>query len=107
MKNIYLILFVLIFAVSSSAQTARVKGVILDEFNTPVENVLVKVEERGTVTNANGFYLLDVPANKKITIIFSHVSFKNTLVSVKLNPNEDFELNPVLNTKTEQIGEGR
>ena len=105
MKNIYLILFISFFTVSSFAQTARIKGVILDEFNTPVENVTVKVEERGTVTNANGFYLLDVPANKKITIIFSHVSFKNTSIVVKLNPNEDFELNPVLNTKTEQIGE--
>lgn len=102
MKYIYLILF---FAVSSFAQTARVKGVILDEFDTPIENVTVKVEEKGTVTNANGFYLLDVSANKKITIIFSHVSFKNTSIVVKLNPNQDFELNPVLNTKTEQIGE--
>lgn len=102
MKYIYVILF---FAVSSFAQTARVKGVILDEFDTPIENVTVKVEEKGTVTNANGFYLLDVSANKKITIIFSHVSFKNTSIVVKLNPNQDFELNPVLNTKTEQIGE--
>jgi hypothetical protein len=102
LKYIYLILF---FAVSSFAQTARVKGVILDEFDTPIENVTVKVEEKGTVTNANGFYLLDVSANKKITIIFSHVSFKNTSIVVKLNPNQDFELNPVLNTKTEQIGE--
>jgi hypothetical protein len=105
LKNLYLILFISFFTVSSFAQTARVKGVILDEFNAPVENVSVKVEDRGTVTNANGFYLLDVPANKKITIIFSHVSFKNTSITVKLNPNEDFELNPVLNTKTEQIGE--
>jgi len=102
LKYIYVILF---FAVSSFAQTARVKGVILDEFDTPIENVTVKVEEKGTVTNANGFYLLDVSANKKITIIFSHVSFKNTSIVVKLNPNQDFELNPVLNTKTEQIGE--
>lgn len=105
MKNIYLILLVIFCAVSSYAQTARVKGVILDEFNTPVENVTIKVEDKGTVTNANGFYLLDVPANKKITLIFSHISFKNTSISIKLEPNQDFELNPVLNTKTEQIGE--
>uniref|UniRef100_UPI00404B5104 TonB-dependent receptor n=1 Tax=Flavobacterium sp. TaxID=239 RepID=UPI00404B5104 len=105
MKNPYLILFVSFFALCSFAQTARVKGVILDEFNSPVENVSVKVENNGTVTNANGFYLLDIPANKEITILFSHVSFKNISVKVKLNSNEDFELNPVLNSKTEQIGE--
>jgi hypothetical protein len=105
LKNIYLILFFSFATIGCFAQTARIKGVILDEFNTPIENVTIKVEDYGTVTNANGFYLLDVPANKKITIIFSHVSFKKTSVTVKLNPNEDFELNPVLNTKTEQIGE--
>ena len=44
-------------------------------------------------------------ANKKITLIFSHTSYKKTTVELTLLPNEDFELNPVLNTKSEQIGE--
>lgn len=87
------------------AQTARIKGVILDEFNAPIENVSIKVGETGTVSNKNGFYLLEVPANKEITIVFSHVTFKNTVITVTLKSNEDFELNPVLNAKVTQIGE--
>ncbi|KIX22277.1 TonB-dependent receptor [Flavobacterium sp. 316] len=87
------------------AQTARIKGVILDEFNAPVENVSIKVGETGTVSNKNGFYLLEVPANKEITIVFSHVTFKNTVITVTLKSNEDFELNPVLNARVTQIGE--
>ena len=87
------------------AQTARVKGVILDEFNEPIENVSITVGEKGTVSDKTGFYLLEVPANKQITIVFSHVSFKNSKIKLALKPNEDFELNPVLNTQSEQLGE--
>jgi hypothetical protein len=105
LKNIYLVLFISIFSLTTFAQTARVKGVILDEFNSPVENVSVKVGDKGTVTNANGFYLLDVPSNKKITIIFSHISFKNSVVTLELRPNEDFEFNPVMNANVQEIGE--
>ena len=105
MKNIYLILFISIISLTSFGQTARIKGIILDEFNNPVENVSVKEGEKGTVTNANGFYLLDVPSNKKITIIFSHISFKNSLVTLELKPNEDFEFNPVMNANVQEIGE--
>ena len=105
MKNIYLILFISIISLTSFAQTARVKGVILDEFNNPVENVSVKVGDKGTVTNNNGFYLLDVPSNKKITIVFSHISFKNSVITLELKPNEDFEFNPVMNANVQEIGE--
>lgn len=105
MKNIFLILFISIISLTSFAQTARVKGVILDEFNNPVENVSVKVGDKGTVTNNNGFYLLDVPSNKKITIVFSHISFKNSVITLELKPNEDFEFNPVMNANVQEIGE--
>ena len=105
MKQLFLLWFFAAFGFSSLAQTARVKGVILDEFNLPIENVTVKVGDKGTVTNANGFYFLEIPANTKVTLTFSHVSFKKTVVEVTLKPNEDYELNPVLSSKVEQIGE--
>jgi hypothetical protein len=105
LKQLFLLWFFAAFGFSSLAQTARVKGVILDEFNLPIENVTVKVGDKGTVTNANGFYFLEIPANTKVTLTFSHVSFKKTVVEVTLKPNEDYELNPVLSSKVEQIGE--
>jgi len=105
LKQLFLLWFFAAFGFSSLAQTARVKGVILDEFNLPIENVTVKVGDKGTVTNANGFYFLEIPANTKVTLTFSHVSFKKTTVEITLKPNEDYELNPVLSSKVEQIGE--
>ena len=105
MKQLFLLWFFAAFSFFSHAQTARVKGVILDEFNSPIENVTVRVGDKGTVTNANGFYLLEIPANSKVSVTFSHISFKKTSVAITLKPNEDFELNPVLSSKVEQIGE--
>jgi len=105
LKNIVLFLVFSLFSVFSVAQNARVKGVILDENNNPVENVTISADDLGTVTNSNGFYILEIPANKIVTLVFSHVSFKKTELKVILKPNEDFELNPVLNSKVEEIGE--
>jgi hypothetical protein len=105
LKQLFLLCFFTAFSLSSLAQKARVKGVILDEFNLPIENVAIKSGTKGTVTNANGFYFLEIPANTKVTLTFSHVSFKKTTVEVTLKPNEDYEFNPVLSSKVEQIGE--
>ncbi|WP_445455323.1 carboxypeptidase-like regulatory domain-containing protein [Flavobacterium sp. HNIBRBA15423] len=102
-KLIFLVVFCF-FEQFLLAQTARIKGVILDEFNNPIENVTVNVGENGTVTNKNGFYSLEVPANKEITIVFSHVSFKSATIVTTLKKNEDFEFYPVLNARVTQIG---
>ncbi|PWA05422.1 TonB-dependent receptor [Flavobacterium psychrotolerans] len=90
---------------SNYAQTARVKGIILDENSVPVDNVNISYQNKLTHTNANGFYELTVPANQKITIIFSHVSLKKTTATLQLKPNEDYEFNVVMNNKAEQMGE--
>ncbi len=87
------------------AQTARIKGVILNEENQPLEGVSITADALGTISNANGFFLLKVPANQKIKVVFSFIGYKNSSVVVQLSPNEDYEFNPVLNTRTEQIGE--
>ena len=105
MKNIILVFIIGLFSLTVSAQKARVKGVILDEFNNPVENVTVKVGDKGTVSNENGFYIIEVEANTKVTITFSHVSLKKITLELNLKPNEDFELNPVMNSKVEEFGE--
>ena len=81
MKNIYLLITITFITLSSFAQKARVKGVILDEFNTPIENVTVKTNDIGTVTNSNGFYLLDVPANQKIVLILVKLEIMSYTIS--------------------------
>ena len=92
-------------AAASFAQTARVKGVILDEANKPVENVSVTCLDKSTTSNENGFYLITIPANQKVTLVFSHVSLKRATTSLMLRPNEDFEFNLVMSSQAEQMGE--
>lgn len=105
MKKISLFLVFSFFSIISFAQKARVKGVILDELKNPVENVSIQLESKITFTNENGFYSIEIPANQKVSLIFSHQSFKNSTISIELKPNEDFELNPVMSAKIEQMGE--
>ena len=87
------------------AQTATIKGVILDENNIPVSGANITYGTSGTLSDFNGFYLLEIPAGEKVTITFSHITFKNSMLTVQLKNNEDYEFNPVLSTNVEQIGE--
>jgi hypothetical protein len=102
-KNLAAVLFFFI-SVAAFAQTARIKGVILDENNQPVEDADISYKNTSATSNKNGFYILTVPANQKITIIFSHLSNKSASLDIALKPNEDFEFNPVLSKKIEMIG---
>ena len=104
-KNLLITLLVLFTGSIVIAQNARVKGIILDENDNPVENVNIAYGTKSTVTNSNGFYSFTVPANKKITLVFTHVSLKKTTAILELKPNEDFEFNVTMNEKAEQMGE--
>ncbi|ALJ04235.1 TonB-dependent receptor [Pseudalgibacter alginicilyticus] len=93
----------LLFVCSVFSQTATVKGVILDENNTPIHNVNIKASNDGTKTNENGFYLLKIPINKNINIEFSHITYKKVTTTFNLENGEEVEFNPVMNSTIEQI----
>ena len=103
-SSLYIILFLLVsnFCIG---QTATVTGVILDEFSNPVENVNVSYLNTATTTDATGFYKLTVPANKKITIVFTHVSLNKGLANLTLAPNEKHELDFKMTSNAEQMTE--
>ncbi len=105
LKNLLFTIVLLFIGNFVFAQFARVKGIILDENNNPVENVNISYQTKSTITNSNGFYTLTVPANKKITLIFSHISLKKTTATLELKTNEDFEFNVTMNDNAEQMGE--
>ena len=102
--SIFIIIFYLLYNIAS-AQTARVKGIVLDENNKPVEKVNITDGSSKTTTNENGFFSITIAANKKITLIFSHISLKKTTTVLELKPNEDLEFNPVMSSQSEEMGE--
>ena len=105
----------LVILISSNAisQNATIRGVILDNSNNPISNVNIKAEADGTQTNDNGFYLLKIPSNTDVKVIFSHISHQNIEAVFNLKNGEEMEFNPVMDVKVEQIatvviqGDGR
>ena len=97
-----------IFLLSCSfllAQTATVKGVILDEDQFPISGVTVSYGARGALSDLDGFYFIEIPADQPTTLTFSHVSHQNITLTLTLSPNEDYEFNPVMKVDVEQISE--
>ncbi len=88
------------------AQTATVRGVILDENDRPVEDVNITINtNRGTPSNVNGFYQLRVPAGENVTINFSHIAHEAVTLTLQLQEGEEYEFNPVMKINVAQIGE--
>ena len=105
LNKILLFSFFLYINTGIFAQSAIVKGVILDEKNRPVDGVNVTVLGKTIQSNPTGFYRIVVPANKKVTLVFSHISQKRVGITLTLKPNEDYEFNLVMNNQEEQMGE--
>ncbi|HJR99884.1 MAG TPA: TonB-dependent receptor [Flavobacterium sp.] len=78
---------------------------LLDTQNRPISNVNVSFSGHETQSNSKGFYVIKVPVNKKVNLVFSHLTFKKTSIALLLKSSEDYELNLVLNEHEEQIGE--
>jgi hypothetical protein len=104
-KNKLICLYFLIVSVVSFAQNARIKGVILDENNQPVEGVTVSYQSKSSVTDASGFYIITVPAKQKVVLVFSHISLSKITGTFQLKPNEDFEYNPIMVNGAEQLND--
>ncbi len=97
--------FFLFIEFTSFAQTAQIKGVILDQKKQPVSDVNVSCNGFVSKTNANGFFEITIPSNKKVGVLFTHISLKKAMVVVTLKTNEIYEFNLVMNDQQEQMGE--
>jgi hypothetical protein len=104
-NRLILVFFFFCFGLVATAQKARIKGIVLDANNQPIDNVNVVCLGNSTQSNTNGFFDLAVPANQQLVVVFTHISLKKTTVSILLKSNEDYELNLVMNNYQEQMGE--
>ena len=104
-NRLILVFFFFCIGFVATAQNARIKGIVLDANNHPIDNVNVVCLGNSTQSNANGFFDLSVPANQKIVVIFTHISLKKSTFSIFLKPNEEYEFNLVMNDYQEQMGE--
>ena len=89
------------------AQNTTFQCIITNDSQEPIPYVTVSTNTGlGTITNENGFYQLNVPAENKLVITFSHITHEKVVLTINPQPSSIQELHPVMNTKNAQIGEG-
>lgn len=105
MKCIKIILvFFFLCTALAKAQTATIIGVVLDEEDKALTNVNISSSTKGTFSDNDGFYKLQIIADTETTITFSHLGHKNVILeNLILTTNETYEFNPVMKTDAVQI----
>lgn len=104
MKTQFALLLLLFFGLQNLySQTATIKGIVLNENQLPVYGANISFPNGGTLTNQNGFYSLEIPANVEIQIEISYIGFKKISFPINLPENAEKELNFVLKKNVEQI----
>ncbi len=85
------------------AQTATVKGVVTDEQNNPLENVVVGYlggpGSASAYTDATGHYSIVVPAGKEIKVAARLIGYYEYRKAITLNAGQTWELNIQLEWK--------
>ena len=104
MKKIFLFLFLLPFVVVAQ-KTTILKGVVKNKKKQPIENVSIKFNNVGTVTDKDGKYQIRIPFKKEITLKFRHVSYHLFTKKITAKSRNLIRFSPVLTLKTEQLDE--
>ncbi len=93
MKQLYSILCLLLVAFTALGQSnnATLKGTLKDTKGVPLDMVNIVIKEYptlGTTTTARGEFLLRIPAQKHLTIVFSSLGYQTFQDSVYAKPEE-------------------
>ncbi|HPF50979.1 MAG TPA: carboxypeptidase-like regulatory domain-containing protein [Draconibacterium sp.] len=93
MKQLYILLLLIFLGYGSFAQSnnATLKGVLKDSKGIPIDMVNIVLKEYptlGTTSNAKGEFLLRIPAQKKLTVVFSALGYKTFQDSIYAGTEE-------------------
>ena len=98
--------FVFLFSICwlyQYAQSAQIKGIVLNANDQPLENVIVQVKDIQVKTNPNGFYVMEVAAEEELSIQFHLEHYQSVTYEERLRRNQSLELNVRLQDATEQL----
>ena len=86
---VFAMLIAVITAASSVSAQTIVKGHVVNERGETVEYVSIGFEEDsvGTISDAKGNFELEIPANRKNDLVFTHVSFQKIIVPYETYAN--------------------
>lgn len=100
----FLLLFIFTtLGFTAFSQTGTLKGKISGENGQPLPDVEIYLQSnknKGTTTNATGKYSLDLPAGKKMVVVFSHASYTPQTLTIDLFENQIKEFDLILSVST-------
>lgn len=72
-------------------QLATFKGTVRSIHGQPADNVVLisVVDHSNTLTSDNGHFEMKIPANRDVDILFQHVAFRDTIISIRLSKGQD------------------
>ena len=90
---------------AKTQETAFIDGT--DENQLPVflANVAIPGTPHGAVTDQEGVFRLEVPANKEITLTISYLGYESVSLNLLLQPGETHEIRQVLREKVQNLNE--
>ena len=104
-SHLYLSLIFAIIQVLAYTQVGVIEGVLTDNLGSPAAyvNVVSTEQNKGTLTNLDGSYSLEIPANRKTTIRIQGLNYEDLSVSVKLSEGEVLLRNFTIQIKAIEI----
>ena len=93
-----------IFTITAQKNNVRIYGYVIDENNRGVEGAGVYFENtgKGTTTNRNGYYDLNIQTTDSVSIIYSHVGYE-TIRHVFLPRQQVVQITVELPTATQEL----
>ncbi len=100
-------IFAMLSLNASGQDKARVSGKVIDENRTPLPlvNIAVDGQSGGTSTDDYGNYIIEIPANKPVKLLFSFVGYKTESMELILKPKQDQALNIMLYATAKQLSD--
>lgn len=107
-KKLFFLILTLLMTTFAYGQKAVVKGVVLDEENQPIENVVIQVLDYNTqtITSDFGQFAINVPENVEFRLYFQQISHRDTVLRFKLKPRESKNITvilPTIGNRLEQV----
>lgn len=85
------------------AQVVKVSGSVTDEFGADIPGVSITIKNttRGTISDADGRFALEVPQDALITLLFTHIQYEPLEVPKTFATSEELEI--VLTERTTRL----
>ncbi len=106
-KPVFLSIVLLFSCICAMAQHAVVSGFVRDEKGKALESAVVadEVTGQGVYTNAKGFYMLDVPAGKNVSVVYHYQGYELVRKSLQLVSGEVRTIDITLIGKSSELAE--